>query len=152
MKKLLFILPLFFFSLTVNAQQTEDDIYVGKSKTFGNYKGTDIINVNSKPLLGLDRNVKQIKGQSNITGTVVKVDWCEEDCLTMWVQKDDGTTVAVGTKDYGFAVPKDIVGKRINVEGIEPAKLIRERKTMKKEYQKDIQFVATGVKLFDKKE
>ncbi|MDP3360114.1 MAG: DUF4920 domain-containing protein [Lutibacter sp.] len=149
MKKLLQILPFILFALSVNAQQTEDDIYVGKSKTFGNYKGTDIINVNSKPLLGLDRNAKQIKGQSNITGTVVKVDWCEEDCLTMWVQKDDGTTVAVGTKDYGFTVPKDIVGKRIIIEGIEPAKLIREKKTVKKAYQKDIQIAATGIKIFD---
>lgn len=50
--------------------------------------------------------------------------------------------VTVGTSDYGFTIPKEIVGKRIIIEGIEPAKLIRERKIVKKEYQKDIQFVA----------
>ena len=137
MKKLLIILPVFFFALAVNAQQTEEDIYVGKGKTFGNYKGTDI------------RNVKLIKGQINITGTVVKVDWCEDDCLTVWVKKDDGTIVSVGTKDYGFTVPKAIVGKRIIIEGIEPAKLISEKKTVKKEYQKDIQFAATGIRIFN---
>lgn len=137
MKKLLFILPVLFFSLAVNAQQTEDDIYVGKSKTFGNYKGTGI------------RNTKPVKGQLNITGTVVKVDWCEEDCLTMWVKKDDGTIVSVGTKDHGFTIPKAIVGKRIIIEGIDPAQLISEKKTVKKEYQKDIQLVATGIRIFN---
>ena len=159
MKKLLFILPVFFFSLAVNAQQTEDDIYVGKGKTFGNYKGADT------------RNTKPVKGQLNITGTVVKVDWCEgdcltmwvrkitgtvvradwceEDCLTMWVKKDDGTIVSVGTKDYGFTIPKETVGKRIIIEGIDPAKLISEKKTVKQEYQKDIRFAATGIKIFN---
>ena len=137
MKKLLIILPVFFFALTVNAQQTEDDIYVGKGKTFGNYKGADI------------RNTKPVKGQLKITGTVVKVDWCEDDCLTMWVKKGYGTIVSVGTKDYGFTIPKAIVGKRIIIEGIEPAKLISEKKTVKKEYQKDIQFAATGIRIFN---
>lgn len=149
MKKLLFILPVFFFGLSVNAQQTEDDVYVGKSRTFGNYKGTSIVYDNSKPLPVMDRNVKQIKGQSTVTGIVVKVDWCEDDCMTVWVKKDDGTTISVGTKDYGFTVPKDIVGKRINIEGIDPARTIRQRKTVTKEYQKDIQFVATGIKVMD---
>lgn len=136
MKKLLFILTVFSFCLTVNAQQTEDDVYVGKGKTFGNYRGTDI------------KTTKPIKGQTLITGTVIKVEWCEEDCMTMWVKKDDGTTVLVGTKDYGFKVPKDIVGKRINIEGVESATLRRERNTVKKEYQKDIQIAATGVRVF----
>jgi hypothetical protein len=37
MKKLLFTLGLFFFIVAAHAQQTVDDVYVGKSKTFGNY-------------------------------------------------------------------------------------------------------------------
>ncbi len=137
MKKLLQILSLILFTLTVNAQQTEDDIYVGKSKTFGNYRGSDT------------RNTKPAKGQVNLTGTVVKVDWCEEDCLTIWVKKDDGTTVPVGTKDYGFTVPKKIVGKRIIIEGIDPAKLSSEKRTVKREYQKNIQLAATGIKIIN---
>ena len=137
MKKLLFILPVFFLALSVNAQQTEDDVYVGKGKTFGRFNGTE------------NRNTMPVKGQLSITGTVVKVDWCEEDCLTIWVKKDDGTIVSVGTKDYGFTVPKAIVGKRIIIEGIDHAKLIREKKTVKKGYQKDIQFAATGIRIFN---
>ena len=139
MKKLLFILPVFFFTLAVNAQQTEDQPYIGK--TFGNYKGTGII------IPDTDRPTKPINRQTTVTGIVVKVGWCEEDCLTILVKKDDGTTVTIGTKDYGFTVSKEIVGKRIIIEGIESAKLIRERRAVKKDYQKDIQFAATGIKV-----
>jgi hypothetical protein len=137
MKKLLPILPLILFTAIVNAQQTEDDVYVGKSRTFGNYRGTDV------------SGAKQMKGQVVLTGTVVKLDWCEEDCLTVWVKKEDGSTVSVGTKDYGFTVPKKIVGKRIIIEGIDPAKYVAEKKTVKKEYQKNVQIAATGIRIFD---
>ncbi len=139
MKKLLFILPVFFFTLAVNAQQTEDEVYVGKK--YGNFKGTGII------IPDTDRKAKPINGEPTVTGIVVKVGWCEEDCLTILVKKDDGTTVTVGTKDYGFKVSKKIVGRKIIVEGNEPAYFIRERKTIKKDYQKDIQFAASGIKV-----
>ncbi len=137
MKKLLFTLLLFFFAFAVNAQQTEDDVYVGKSRTFGNYRGTDI--GYSKP----------IKGQSIISGTVIKVSWCEEDCLTVLVKKADGTMITVGTKDNGFKVPKGIVGKKIIIEGIEPSKRIVDKKTVKQTYQTDIQFAASGIRLLN---
>ncbi len=137
MKRLLLTLSVFFFALATNAQQTEDDIYVGKSKTFGNYRGTDI--GYSKP----------IKGQSVISGTVVKVSWCEEDCLTLLVKKADGTIITVGTKDNGFKVPKGIVGKKIIIEGIEPSKRIADKKSVKQTYQTDIQFAASGIRLLN---
>src|ERR1035437_716935 len=139
MKKLLFILPVFFFTLAVNAQQTEDQPYIGK--TFGNYKGTGII------IPETDRPTKPINGQTTVTGIVVKVGWCEEDCLTILVKKDDGTTVTIGTKDYGFTVSKEIVGKRIIIEGIESAKLHAGNPPTRKDYQKGIQFAATGIKV-----
>jgi len=137
MKKLLITLSVFFISLAINAQQTEDDIYVGKSKTFGNYRGTDI--GYSKP----------IKGQSIVSGTVIKVSWCEEDCLTLLVKQADGTTITVGTKDNGFKVPKGIIGKKIIIEGIDPAKRIVDKKSVKQTYQTDIQFAASGIRLLN---
>ena len=136
MKKLLQILAFLFFAITVNAQQTEDDIFVGKNRTFGNYRGTNI------------KTARLIKGQSIITGTVVKIDRCEEDCSTIWVKKDDGSIVSIGTKDYGFTVPKTIVDKRISIEGIEPGKFNTVKRAEKKEYQKDIQIAATGIRIF----
>ena len=137
MKYLLSTLTVIFLTLVANAQQTEDDVYVGKSKTFGNYKGTDI--GYSKP----------IKGQSVISGTVIKVSWCEEDCLTILVKKADGTIITVGTKDNGFRVPKGIVGKKIVIEGIDPAKRQVDKKTVKQTYQTDIQFAASGIRLLN---
>lgn len=139
MKKLLFILPLFFLAPAANAQQTEDEVYIGKK--FGNFKGTGII------IPDTDRKIKPVNGQTAITGIVLTVSWCEEDCLTISVKKDDGTIVTVGTKDYGFKVSKKIVGRKISIEGIESVAFIRERKTLKKDYQKDVQLMATGIKV-----
>jgi hypothetical protein len=122
-----------------NAQQTEDEVYIGKK--FGNFKGTGII------IPDTDRKIKPVNGQTAITGIVLTVSWCEEDCLTISVKKDDGTIVTVGTKDYGFKVSKKIVGRKISIEGIESVAFIRERKTLKKDYQKDVQLMATGIKV-----
>lgn len=138
MKKLLIILPALFFSIAVFAQQTVNDVYTGKTKAYGNFKGAD-----------LDRNTKPFNGSSTITGIVLKLGWCEEDCITFWIKKEDGTTIVVGTKDYNFSVPKAIVGKRITIEGIESDKLTLQKTTVKKEFQKDIQFAATGIKVMN---
>ncbi len=137
MKKLLFILPVLLLSLGLKAQQTEDEVYVGKK--YGNYKGTGII------IPDTDRKGKPDNGPVTLTGIVVKVDWCEEDCRTITVKKDDGTTVIVGTRDNNFTVPKKLVGKKIIIEGIDPAMRIRERKPIKPDYQKNIQFAASGI-------
>ena len=67
------------------------------------------------------------------------------------MRKDDGTTVTVGTKDNGFTVPKKLAGKKIIVEGIDPAKRVRERRTVRTDYQKDIQFAASGIIVVDLK-
>jgi len=67
MKKLLFILPVFFLTLAGNAQQTEDEVYVGKK--YGNYKGTGII------IPDTDRKAKPASGQTTLTGIVVTVGW-----------------------------------------------------------------------------
>jgi hypothetical protein len=142
MKKLLLILPIFLLTLAVNAQ-TEDEVYIGKGKTFGNYKGIIIPET--------DRNAKPIKTPTTITGMVVTVVWCEEDCLKMTVKKEDGTTVIIGTKDNGFTVPKKIVGRKIIVEGMDSGQISggRKRKDLKKDAQQDIQFAATGIKVID---
>ena len=144
MKKLLIILPAFLFTLAANAQ-TEDEVYIGKGKTFGNYTGRGII------IPDIDRKAKPGNGQTVVTGIVVTVGWCEEDCLTILVKKDDGTTVTVGTRDNGFTVPKKIVGRKIIVEGIDAGQISggRKRRDVKKDAQQDIQFAATGIKVID---
>ncbi len=102
MKSLLFIMAAFLFTHAVNAQgtQTEDEVYIGKGKTFGNYKGTGII----IPDLGLKG--KPYNGPATLTGIVVKVDWCEQDCRTIMGEKDDGTTVTVEQEITVLQFPK----------------------------------------------
>ena len=93
--------------------QTEDEVYIGKGKTFGNYYGTA-----AKPING---QVKPVNAPRTISGKVVGI--CMRDCCnkkltscTIDVERDD-STVTIGTKDNGFAVPKAILGHTITVEG-----------------------------------
>jgi len=143
MKSLLFIMAAFLFTHAVNAQgtQTEDEVYIGKGKTFGNYKRSD---------------TKPINGQLALTGTVVS--GCKRDCCnkkqtscSFNLIKDDGTILTVGTRDFEFAVPNEIVGTKVIVEGKDAGQISgdRKRRDTKKEYQKDIQFAATGIKVID---
>jgi len=135
MKSLLFIMAAFLFTHAVNAQgtQTEDEVYIGKGKTFGNYKRFD---------------TKPINGQLALTGTVVS--GCKRDCCnkkqtscSFNLLKDDGTIVTVGTKDYGFTVAKNIVGRKITLDGSMVAG------GRKRRDQQDIQYAATGIKVID---
>ncbi len=140
MKKLLLILTSFLLTIALHAQgtQTEDEVYIGKGKTFGNYNGRGII------IPDFGRKAKSINGQTTLSGLVIKVEWCEEDCRTLSVKKDDGTIVKVGTKDYGFTVPKNIVGRKITLDG---SMVVGGRK--RRDYQQDIQYAATGIMVID---
>lgn len=146
MKKLLIILPVLFLSLALGAQQTEDEVYIGKGKTFGNYKGTGII------IPDFGRETKPISGQATITGMVLGI--CKKDCCnnkrtacSVDVKKDDGSTVTVGTKNSGFTVPKEIAGKTISVEGKDASQISGGRK--RRDVQPGIQFAATGIMVIE---
>jgi hypothetical protein len=150
MKKLLFILSVFFFTLAVNGQ-TEDEVYIGKGKTFGNFKGIGII------IPDVDKTAKPVNGQTTVTGIVIRgiARGGVQDSLTnkrggyssFDLKKNDGTIVTVGTRDNGFTVPRVIVGKTITIEGLDLVGMGRRRKTINKDYQQDIQFAATGIKI-----
>jgi hypothetical protein len=149
MKKSLFILSVFFFSLAVNAQtQTEDEVYIGKGKTFGKYKGTEII------IPDVGKGTKPAKGQTTITGVVVGM--CKAECCTNKLTscsvdvKNDNGIVIVGTGVSGFIVPRTIEGRIITVEGKDAGQISgRKRRDIKNEYRNDIQFAATGIKLIN---
>ncbi len=141
MKKLLSMLSFLLFSMAVNAQgtQTEDEIYIGKGKTFGNYRTTD---------------TKPIDGQKSITGEVVGI--CKRDCCnkntttcTIQVKTNDGNIIMVSTAGKEFAMPKKIVGQTIIVEGKDAGQVSggRKRRELKNDVSQDIQFNATGVKV-----
>jgi hypothetical protein len=153
MKKLLLILPLFFFAVAINAQQTEDEVHVGsypKGKTFGNYKGTSII------IPDVDKTAKSVTILSGIVVRSRTVTGGDADSLTRKdggglnsfdLKLDDGSVIKIGTNDFGFNVPPEIIGHRISLEAVTPASLIsgRERKTVRKNYQQDIEYAAIGL-------
>lgn len=53
--------------------------------------------------------------QGKVTGKIVEV--CEKKGCWMKMQQQDGQTVMIKFKDYGFFMPKDIVGKEVVVDG-----------------------------------
>ena len=53
---------------------------------------------------------------AKVTGTVESV--CQAKGCWMKVKMDNGETMRVTFKDYGFFVPKDIAGKTVVVEGV----------------------------------
>ncbi len=147
MKQLSIILSALLITVIVNAQQTEDEGYIGKGKTFGNYQGTGII------IPDIEKAVKPMKDYTVIQGRVIRLQgegknsWCEEDCLTIFIKRDDSSVVRIGTKEFGFTVPKGIVGKQIMVQGRNSGD--RRRREVEKLYQKDIQFAASGIMVID---
>lgn len=53
---------------------------------------------------------------TKVTGTVESV--CQAKGCWMKLKMDNGETMRVTFKDYGFFVPKDITGKTVVVEGV----------------------------------
>jgi hypothetical protein len=137
MKKLLFILPVIFFSLVVNAQgtQTEDEVYVGRK--FGNYRSAD---------------TRPIDGQQTITGVVTRgaagngVQDSLKDGrggLSLFnLKKADGTVLTIGTRDNGFTVPRTIEGHTISIQGKDAGQISGRKR-------RDFQFAATGILILD---
>jgi len=136
MKKLLIILTASLFTLSVNAQgtQTEDEVYIGKGRTFGNYRTAD-----SRP----------IDGQITITGMVIPGGVLTGDSMkgrsafyAFKLRKDDGTVILVGTKDYGFTIPRTIEGHIISIQGIDASQVAGRKR-------RDIGFAAIGIMVID---
>jgi hypothetical protein len=65
---------------------------------------------------------KEDKMNAKVTGTVESV--CQVKGCWMKVKMDDGETMRVMFKDYGFFVPKDISGKTVVFEGEAQKKLV----------------------------
>ena len=106
----------------------------------------------------LDQNLKENKYEGKITGKVSEV--CLEKGCWMKLEKANGEKVMVKFKDYGFFIPKDIVGKEVVLEGEAVVKEVsvkqlqhyakdagKSEEEIKKITQpkKELQFIAKGV-------
>ena len=149
-KGILFSLSL-VLALAVSAQDPKS---AEKGITYGAGTTADgAININD-----LDKKVKDNKYQGKIIGKVVEV--CQEKGCWMKVEKADGEQLMVKFKDYGFFMPKDIVGKEVVLDGEATVKEVsvkqqqhyakdagKSEEEIKKitKAKKELQFVAKGV-------
>ena len=109
-------------------------------------------------------NTKLVNDQytGQLKGKVVEV--CMAEGCWIRLQKKDGTSMMVRSKDHAFLMPENIVGKTVLVEGSATTKEVSE--AMRKHYaedagkskaeiskikgaEKDVQFSAKGVKVLD---
>lgn len=108
----------------------------------------------------IENNLLDNKFSGMITGKVAEV--CQSEGCWIRLQKTDGTTLLVKSKDHAFVMPKDIVGKTVVAEGDASVKEVSEamRKHLaedagksKEEIEKikgdskEIIFMAKGVKV-----
>ena len=151
MKSILVALCFFVFSTALHAQGIAP---AEKGTTYGN--GTTA--TGAIPVEDLEKNLKNNRYEGKITGKVTEV--CQEKGCWMKVQKQNGETLMVKFKDYGFFMPKDIVGKEVVLEGeatvkevsvkqqkhyAEDAGKSKEEIAKIKSPKKELQFVAKGV-------
>jgi hypothetical protein len=158
MKKLLTVLSI-SFSLAVSAQEASEIKPAEKGVVYGSSlsEAGQVITPN-------DLQAKMVNNvfEGKITGKVKEV------CKTMgcWItlEKNDGTTLMVKSKDHGFFMPQNLAGKTVVVEGAAAVKEVSEEKRKhlaedagksKKEInkikgsEKQLQFIAKGIQVVD---
>ena len=120
--------------------------------------GAGTTSENSISINELEKKLVNNKFEGKVQGKVVEV--CQEKGCWMKVQKSDGEKLMVKFKDYGFFMPKDIVGREVVLDGeanvkevsvkqqkhyAEDAGKSKEEIAKIKEPKRELQFVAKGV-------
>ena len=106
----------------------------------------------------VEKNLKNNRYEGKVTGKVVEV--CQEKGCWMKIERSNGEKLMVKFKDYGFFMPKNIVGKEVVLDGEANIKEVsvkqqrhyaqdagksKEEIEKIKEPKKELQFVAKGV-------
>ena len=153
MKKLILVFAAAFLTIAAFAQNNPKP--AAKGVTYGDGTTT----TETKAVNDMEVLVQE-KGTFNgkITAKVVEV--CQEKGCWMKVDKGNGETLMVRFKDYGFFMPKNIVGQTVVLEGeakqkevsvkqqkhyAEDAGKSKEEIEKIKEVKKETQFIAKGV-------
>jgi hypothetical protein len=158
MKK--FFLSLFVFSaIAVNAQESSEVKPAAKGVVYGAE-----ISASSDAVSANELQAKMANGvfEGKVTGKVKEV--CKAMGCWIRLEKADGSTLMVKTKDHAFTMPQDLVGKTVAVEGTASVKEVTEEKRKHfaedagkskaeikkiKGSEKEVQFIASGVKVLD---
>lgn len=133
---------------------SQDPASAVKGVTYGaGTTAAGAINVNE-----VEKSLKNSKYEGKVMGKVVEV--CQEKGCWMKVERSNGERLMVKFKDYGFFMPKDIVGKDVVLDGEATFKEVsvkqlkhyaqdagksKEEIEKIKEPKKELQFVAKGV-------
>lgn len=152
MKKLLLLVCSIVFAVAGFAQ--DEPASATKGITYGAGTTPD----GSVPVTDLDKKMVNNKFEGKVTGKVVEV--CQEKGCWMKIERPGGESMMVKFKDYGFFMPKDIVGKEVVIDGTASVKETsvkqlqhyakdagksKEEIAKIKKPKKDVQFVASGV-------
>ena len=120
--------------------------------------GSGSITEGAIPVNDIEKNITNNKFEGRIKGKVIEV--CQEKGCWMKLERDNGEKLMVKFKDYGFFMPKNIVGKEVILDGeatikevsvkqqrhyAEDAGKSKEEIEKIKEPKKELQFVAKGV-------
>jgi len=159
MKKILFA-ALLFVTVAANAQDTpeKEKVQAAKGVVYG--KVSDEKNV--VPVDQLKTKLVDDKFEGQVRGKVVEV--CQAEGCWIRIERADGTSMMVRSKDHAFLMPANIVGRTVVIEGNAVIKEVSEE--MRKHYaedagkskeeiakikgtEKDVQFAAKGVKVID---
>ena len=127
MKQLFSLLIALFVMAGVKAQDAES---AKPGVVYGKYSeaGVTPISVND-----LEKKMTDNKYDGKIQGKVVEV--CQAMGCWAKLKKEDGSTIMIKVKDHEFAMPLDIVGKTVVVEG--KAELKETSVAMLKHYAED---------------
>jgi hypothetical protein len=157
MKKLFFS---FLVVLAVSAHAQDGDIKpAAKGVVYG-----EAIATSGTALTPTDLQAKLANGvfEGKVTGKVKEV--CKSMGCWIKLEKADGTTLMVKSKDHGFFMPQDLVGKTVVLEGTASVTEVSEAKRKHlaedagkskdeikkiKGAQKEVQFIAKGVEVLD---
>lgn len=153
MKKLMILFATAFLTIPAIAQNNPKS--AAKGVTYGEgTTNTEAVSVND-----MEKQVQEKGSYSGkITGKVTEV--CLEKGCWMKVEKGNGETIMVRFKDYGFFMPKNIVGQTVVLEGEAKEKEVSVKQQQHlaedagktkaeiekiKEVKKETQFIAKGV-------
>lgn len=158
MKKLLFS-TLILLALGAGAQEADSIKPAAKGVVYGEALNTggSVLSVND-----LQLQTASAVFDGKVTGKVKEV--CKSMGCWVKLEKADGTTLTVKSKDHGFFMPQDLIGHTVVVEGTASVKEITEarRKHMAEDAgkskaeikkikgsAKELEFVAKGVEVVD---
>jgi hypothetical protein len=158
MKKLLFS-SLLFVAFAATAQEASEIKPAAKGVVYGT-----AVTETGTQVSATELQAKMSDGvfTGQVTGKVVEV--CKSMGCWIKLEKADGTTLLVKSKDHAFFMPQDLTGKMVVVEGTASVKEVSEEKRKHmaedagkskaeikkiKGSEKELQFVAAGVKVLD---